>query len=126
MKPPPPPPFEHAYKDFFEYLEAYMNHSADTRKQNVTGTVVAQYTIDASQHISNVKIISGDEALSNSALSAIRSYKGAINEPAGDYKIGFDFNVTGQINGDEVRAKDSVMMAMPNFTGIISIVNPAN
>jgi len=126
MKPPPPPPFESIYKDFFEYVRINLPYPAGAMRHQTQGNVVAQYTLDGNQHIIAEKIISSsDQQFDASVINAIKTYNGNINKPAGDYAIGFRFNIEGETDHDAALAGDEKMEQIPNMVGILTVLGDA-
>jgi len=123
MAPPPPPiptaktgmvvpSSDPANHDFLEQVQHVLNQTGDTRRDLITGTVIAQYTVDANKHIVEKKIISGDRKVGIFTSMAMYTYKGTIDKPAGDYKFGVDFSVGWTDADKDLMAKDSMFKKM--------------
>ena len=111
------PRFERGDKDLLDHLQNFLVHTGDTRKENVTGTVIAQYTVDGNKHIIDKKIISGDKRIGIFTSFGINTYTGVVNKPAGDYKLEINFNVGLTDAEKELMTKDSAFRKMVMVPG---------
>ncbi|MFD0792285.1 M56 family metallopeptidase [Mucilaginibacter litoreus] len=122
LPPPPPPPtvVKSPFETFVDYLSATVKYPAEAVKSKRSGGTLLNFHVDEGGNVTNANVMGkAGLGLNEALLQSVKSFKGKIKSPAGDYKLGINFMMLGDNN---VKFPPPVATKDENYIGVINIV----
>lgn len=124
----PPTPYLSDYKPLMDFLWSHIPYSQTAKDKMLTGNVVAEFTVTADHHITDIKIISGlGYGLDNDFVQALKAFQGTLPDvKPGISRINANFNLVK--NGKAYPAPDpkNRYLENPGYAGSVSVYASAD